>query len=93
MINYLSIAIINLILILNPQIIILGGDIVNLPDIDSIILKPITETVKESLTFSIPAIMLSTLTDNASLIGATYFGVESLLLDEFPFKIDHEKSS
>lgn len=92
MINYLSIVIINLILILNPQIIIIGGDIVNFPDIENIILNPIIKTVKKSLPFDIPEIILSALSDDASLIGATYLGVESLLLNEFPFKIDTNKT-
>ena len=93
MINYLSIAIINLILILSPQVIILGGDILNFPEVDKIILKSITKTIQKSLPFNIPKIMLSTLADDASLIGATYLGVESLLLSEFPFKIDNKNTS
>lgn len=93
MMNYLSIGIINLILILNPNIIVLGGDICSLPAVTELILEPIIKKVKESIPFSIPEIKLSFLGEDAGIIGASFIATEFLLLDEFPYKIDLEALS
>ena len=90
MVRFLSIAIINLILIINPQIIILGGDICNLKHADELFVKPIINYVKQSVPFRIPNIELSALGEDAGIIGASYMAMESLLLGEFPYKIEQE---
>jgi len=91
MVKYLSIGIINLILILNPQIIVLGGDICNLPHVSELILERIIEKVKRSLPFNTPEIKLSSLGEDACIIGASFMAVEYLILGEFPYRIDLEK--
>lgn len=88
MTSFLAIGIINLILILDPQIIILGGNICGLPCVDKLFVEPIKEKVKGSLPFEIPEIKLSLLGEDAGIIGASHMAVESLLLGEFPYKIE-----
>jgi len=90
MIDFLSIGIINLILIQNPQIIVLGGDICNLPEVNRLFLEPIIEKIRSSIPFEIPWIELSLLGEDASIVGASYMAIESLLLGEFPYKIEQE---
>jgi len=90
MVKFLSIAIINLILILNPQIIILGGDICNLPEVNKLFVKPITNLVEEAVPFKIPYIRLSLLGEDAGIIGASMMAMEAFLLGEFPYKIEQE---
>ncbi|MDD5689940.1 MAG: ROK family transcriptional regulator [Caldisericia bacterium] len=93
MVNLLSIGIINLILIQNPQIIVLGGDICNLPEVDKLFLEPIKEKISNSIPFRIPEIELSLLSEDAGIIGASFKAIESLLMDKFPYKIEKETTS
>jgi len=89
-VKFLSIAIINLVLILNPQIIILGGDICNLPHVDELFVKPITNFVGQSIPFRIPEVKLSLLGEDGGVIGASFMAIEAILLGEFPYKIEQE---
>ncbi|MBA7630112.1 N-acetylmannosamine kinase [subsurface metagenome] len=89
-VEYLALGIINLILILNPQIIVLGGDICNLPEVHKLFINPIRVLVNESIPFEIPEIKLSSLGEDAGVVGASFLAIESLLLGEFPYTIDFE---
>jgi len=93
MVNFLSIVIINLILIQNPQIIVLGGDICNLPGVDKLFLEPIIEKIKSSTPFEIPKIELASLGEDAGIAGASFQAVESLIMNKFPYKIEQETIS
>ena len=90
MVNFLSIGIINLILIQNPQVIVLGGDICNLPKISKLIVEPIIERIKRLIPFEIPKIKLSSLGEDVGVIGASFQAMESLLISKFPYKIEQE---
>src|SRR4030066_1686972 len=85
MVNFLSIVIINLILIQNPQIVVLGGDICNLPLVDKLFLEPIIEKIKSSTPFRIPKIELASLGEDAGITGASFRAVESLIMNKFPY--------
>lgn len=93
MVNFLSIGIINLILIQNPQIIVLGGDICSLPEVRRLFLEPIIEKIKSSIPFKIPEIKLSSLSEDAGVVGASFQAIESLLTNKFPYKIEQEAVS
>ncbi len=88
MVDFLSIGIINLILIVNPQIIVLGGDICSLSEVRRLFVEPIIEKIKSSMPFKIPEIKLSSLSEDAGIIGASFLATESLLMGEFPYKIE-----
>ena len=87
-VKLLSIAVINLILIMDPKIIILGGYIYNLPYNNELFVKPIKSYIAESIPFEIPDIELSELGDDATILGSCFMAVETLLAGEFPYKID-----
>ena len=84
----LSITILNIILLLNPQIVILGGDICSLPHVEELFLVPIINKIESALPFDKPEIKLSQLGEDAGLIGGTFMAIESLLVEEFPYKIE-----
>ena len=86
--NYLAITIINLILILNPRIIAIGGDICHLPEVQDLFIEKIIEKVRKLITFHMPEIKLSSIGEDAVLLGACYIANESLMVQEFPFIID-----
>jgi predicted NBD/HSP70 family sugar kinase len=93
MVNYLSVAIINLILTINPQDIVLGGDIYGLPDVERLILEPLKEKIKNPIPFKLPEIELTSLGEDAGTLGASYNAIDSLIMEKFPYKIEERASS
>ena len=87
-VEVLSIVTLNLILIINPQIIVFGGDICNLPEVKKLFIDPIRQNVAKSIPLELPKIKLSSLGENAGVVGASFLAIESLLLGEFPYSID-----
>jgi len=86
-VNMLSNAIINIILILNPQIIVIGGIITALPEVNRLMIDPIAKKIKSSIPFKVYEIKLSKLGEDAGAIGASHHGLKSLLTSEFPYKL------
>ena len=88
MVELLSVGIINLILIVNPQLVILGGDFFNLPEVSKLFIKPITEKIRKYIPFIIPEIRVSSLGDETCIRGASFNAIESMLVKEFPYRIE-----
>jgi len=86
-VKLLSIGMINLILIINPQVIVLGGTIANLPDVETLFIERIMGIIKQAVPFRIPEFKISTLGEDVVLIGASDVAVEALIGGEFPYKI------
>ncbi|MHB1347952.1 MAG: ROK family transcriptional regulator [Candidatus Humimicrobiaceae bacterium] len=87
-VKLLSIAVINLILIMDPKIIIFGGYIFNLPYKNELFFSPIKDYIEKSIPFKIPDIELSELGDDATIMGSCFMAIEAILTGEFPYKID-----
>lgn len=85
--EYLSVAIINLVLTLDPQIVVIGGDICGLPGIDRVLIDPINKNVERMVPFKVPPIAVSTLGEDAGIIGASFLAIESLLTRDFPYRL------
>jgi len=83
----LSVAAINLILTIDPEIVILGGSICSLPGIHELLLQPIQDAVQRSLPFKSPKIVLSSLGENAAIYGASFLAAEYLILGKYPYRI------
>ncbi len=90
MVEILSIGIINLILIVNPQLVVLGGDIFNLPELGKLFMDPIKEKIKNSVPFVIPEIKVSSLGGDTCIRGASLNAIESMLVKEFPFRVEQD---
>lgn len=87
-VKFLSIAIINLILIINPKLIIIGGYILNLPYKNELLINPIKDFIEKSIPFEIPDIEFSVLGEDAAIIGSCLMAIDYLLMGEFPYRID-----
>jgi len=90
MVRLLAVTITNTIFLLNPQIIIIGGDICTLPEANKLFINPIITLVKRSVPFRIPYVKLSSLGEDAGVIGSAFMAMEALLVGEFPYKIAQE---
>jgi predicted NBD/HSP70 family sugar kinase len=89
----LAIIVINLTLIVNPQIIVIGGDICALPEVDKLFINPIKDIVKNVIPFKSPEIKISLLGEDTGILGSTFFAIDNLLTKEFPYKIKKERIS
>lgn len=87
-VKYLSLTVINLILLLDPQVVVLGGELCNLPSVSALFVDPIREHVRKSLPINTPDITLSSLGENAGVVGASTYAVNSLLIGEFPYMLE-----
>jgi len=91
MVELLAIATINLVLTLNPQIVIMGGDICKLPQAEEIIVRPLREYLAKIVPFPVPEVAISKLGEDAGIIGACYLATESLIVGEFPYYIEDKR--
>ena len=80
---------INLILVVNPEIVVIGGEIFDLPGVDELLLKPLQRRMAEVLPVQPPELGFSKLGADACVRGAALFGVESILLGKYPFAVDY----
>ncbi len=92
-VELLSIGIINLILIIDPQLVVLGGDISTLSEVNKLFIDPIIKKIKSSVPFIIPKIKVSSLGEDTCIRGASFNAIESILINEFPYRINQEISS
>jgi len=83
----LGIAIANAALLMDPQRIVLGGAVCRLPGVERLFEAPILDIMKRLLPFSSPDFTISSLHDDAVVIGASYMAVESLLVGAYPYRI------
>jgi len=92
-VEHLAIIIINLTLILNPQIIIIGGDICTMPEVNNLFIDPLKSIVKGVIPFKLPEIKLSLLGEDGGVVGASFFAVDKLLNEGFPYGIRKKEVS
>ncbi|MBA7509642.1 N-acetylmannosamine kinase [subsurface metagenome] len=90
-VEHLAIIVINLTLILNPQIIIVGGDICALPEVNNLFIDPLKNIAKRVIPFKLPEIKLSLLGEDGGIIGASFYAIDNLLTKDFPYRIKKEE--
>lgn len=86
-VDFLSIAILNLILIINPQLVAIGGDICSLPEAESLFLILIKEKISSVCPFKIPEIRFSLAGKEAGVYGASLIAIEGVISKDFPFRL------
>jgi predicted NBD/HSP70 family sugar kinase len=86
MLQVLSRGLANLILILNPEIVVIGGELSTMPWIDDLVLKPMRNEIANLIPFEMPRIEISAMHEDAILLGGAVAAMETLLLEEFPYK-------
>jgi predicted NBD/HSP70 family sugar kinase len=86
-VNYLAITVINVTLIINPQLIVIGGQISSVPGVDTLVIKPLRRMVKKIVPFEPPEIKVSILGEDAGILGASLQSVELILGAKFPYRM------
>jgi predicted NBD/HSP70 family sugar kinase len=92
-INLITITVLNLILVLNPEIVVFGGDICSFPNVQRGFLEPIQRKIRELLPFEMPEIEMSALGEDAGIFGASAMAIESLLTGKYPYKLENQIES
>jgi N-acetylglucosamine repressor len=87
-VKYVSLCAVNLILTLDPEIIFIGGDIYHMPGVMPLFIEPLIGYVKNALPFHPPRIQLTSLGEDAGIIGASYMAIETLLTGKYPYRIE-----
>jgi predicted NBD/HSP70 family sugar kinase/biotin operon repressor len=85
MVRQISTALHNVVVILDPDAIIIGGDVCSMPGAKSLLITPIRERLEASLPFEPPGISLSSLGSRSGILGAATIAIESILLSEWPY--------
>lgn len=75
------------ILVLDPQVVVIGGDVLTMPGVDQLYLEPLRRRIEDSLPFPAPAIERSGLGSDGCVYGASLIAVETLLLKRYPFAV------
>ena len=77
----------NLVLAVNPEMLILGGLVSNLPGAERLFASAISAYIGEAIPFKVPEIRISTLGEEAVLVGASLRAVEALVAGSFPYRL------
>jgi predicted NBD/HSP70 family sugar kinase len=85
----LSVGIVNLVIVVNPQVIVLGGAISDLPGVERLFVDRIRRYLANAVPFRLPEIRISSLGEDVVLIGAAEFAIKRLVAGKFPYKIRH----
>ena len=87
MVENLSIIISNLVLILDPETIVIGGDILELPEVEKLIIGPIRKIIKNVVPFKLPIIKKAELGVDAGVLGCSIFAINNILGYLYPYKL------
>jgi len=86
-VSKLTIAALNLSIVLNPELIVFGGDISSCPGVEELLVQPIATALERLLPFTRPEVSVSDLCEDAGVYGASLLAVESLLVGRYPYRI------
>ena len=87
MVRHLAVATVNIMLLLNPEIVIVGGAVCGLPHADSLILQPLAAEVGRNYPLTPAIIQKTSLGEKANIIGAVQFALDSFLIDMYPYRL------
>lgn len=85
----LAVGIVNLVIVANPRLIVLGGAISDLPGVEMLFVDRIRRYLANAVPFRLPEIRISSLGEEVVLIGAAEFAIQWLVAGKFPYKIRH----
>jgi hypothetical protein len=77
----------NLVLIVNPEVLILDGHISNLPGVKELVAEEVTRIISMAIPFKAPEIRISSLGQDVVLVGASLWAMEAVIAGEFPYHL------
>lgn len=86
-VKLLSSSLTNLVLVVNPEVLILGGHISNLPGVEELFAEELTRNIERAIPFKVPEIRISSLGQDVVLVGASLWAIEAVIAGEFPYHL------
>lgn len=83
----LAIGIGNILVVLNPELMIFGGNLLDIENCEQFILEPMHTHLEKIVPFPLPAFRLTRLGYESAVIGACQMGLEQTVLRTFPYNI------
>lgn len=77
----------NVLVTVNPETIILGGQLVEIRECQEHIIEPLRHRLMELVPFPVPGIRLTRLGKEASVFGACQMGLENTILGQYPYSL------
>jgi predicted NBD/HSP70 family sugar kinase len=86
-IDHLAVTIVNIMAVLNPEMVIIGGNICEIAGAESEIARPLIEEIQLNYPFKPATVRLTLLGSRASVLGALQFALDSLVVNSYPYRI------
>jgi predicted NBD/HSP70 family sugar kinase len=77
----------NILVILNPELVVFGGNLLDIPNCEKFVLEPMRLQLEKSVPFPLPKFRLTRLGRESAVIGACQMGLENTILQAFPYNI------
>jgi predicted NBD/HSP70 family sugar kinase len=86
-VGHLAVAIVNIMVLLNPEIVVIGGSVCELPGAESLIARPLIAEILRNYPFQPADVRLTSLGARASVFGALQFALDSLIVHSYPYRL------
>ena len=84
----LAIGLSNLLVIVNPETLVLGGDLRDIVNAENLVVEPLRKALEPLLPFPVPKIRLTRLGREAAVIGAAQYALENTIYGEYPYILE-----
>jgi len=86
-VNLLATAVVDTMIVLNPEIVVIGGAVCEMPGIERQFLDPLMEKIKTYYPFQPVTVCKTSLGSEASLIGAVQMTLDAISVHAYPYRL------
>jgi predicted NBD/HSP70 family sugar kinase len=86
-IDHLTVAIVNIMILLNPELLVVGGSVCDFPQAVDAIVTPLINAVLRNYPFQPSQVLPASLGARASVVGALQFALDSLIVHTYPYRL------
>jgi predicted NBD/HSP70 family sugar kinase len=86
-IDNLTVTIVNIMVLLNPELLVIGGSVCDFPCAEAMIVRPLIGEVLRNYPFQPARVLLTSLGARASVFGALQFALDSLIVHSYPYRL------
>lgn len=91
-VRHMATAILNVVLVVNPELVVIGGDILELPSVQSVFVDPLVALLRRITPFEPPPLVLSEFGAETCVRGAALFAIDALLLGKYPYAAGFDRA-
>lgn len=83
-----ALSLLHAVLLVDPEIVVVGGDIYEMPNAESLFVAPLQDTLARALPFPAPPVVFSALGSEACVRGAAHLALDRYTAEHYPFWVD-----